>query len=346
MAQMRTVASNVYQPEILTLFTLPAHTPPPTDLANQLVADTGVAQARWITHFNMDPSYYHTAIVPGSVVGYYDGRMVAALFTPLAADDDPSSTFYNSSFASTIVSYLSDDLHYTTPSSYTISSSAINIWNFSHAGLPNPDTVPDLGAAMTLNTKLRVHSVGGYHDVLTPFYNSELDLQRLGSPNPRIGTHFYEGGHMTYLDDVGRQQEKADLVAFYQGTAVKRDTAAIVPSPPTSVVTETPASSALMPSAMFETKLRGPFGPSMQGPVVPATTGDAFKADVEQRIRSLFFAAPAKRAGSLTLDEARAAGLGYIVNNFAAIDTRSTGAVTFDDVKNYMRSQGATLLPD
>ncbi|HLX23370.1 MAG TPA: hypothetical protein VKR38_08515 [Usitatibacter sp.] len=338
MVQMRGVADTMYLPAIQAGSVSPG-------LATTLAADTGLSQQNWTSHFNMDPTYFHTALIPGSVIGYYDGRMVAQLGTPLAADSDPSSTFYNDSFASTIVSYLSNDLHYTTPSTYTMSSSAINVWNFSHAGNFYPDTVPDLGAAMTLNPNLKVHSVGGYHDILTPFHNSELDLQRLGNPNPRIATHFYEGGHMTYLDDVGRQQEKADLVAFYQGTAVKK--ASPLPVPVQAAVVETPASTAPMPPAVFETKLHGPWAPWMQGrPPAPATTGDALQAEIEDRIRTIFNAAPAKRAGSLTRDEAAAAGLGYVVNNFAAIDARGTGAVTFEDVKNFMRARGAQTLPD
>ena len=344
MAQMRTVASTQYDPAIRTQ--LAGGGGPPGSLFTELAADTGMGAGNWSSHFNMDPTYFHDNLVSNSVIGFYDGRMVAQRGTPLAADDDPSSTMYDASFASTIVSYLGGDLNYTNPSTYTISSSAINVWNFSHAGQQLPDTVPDLAAAMAQNAKLGVFSANGYHDIVTPFYNTEGDLSRLGA-NPNIAIHFYQGGHMTYLDDVARVQEKADLAAFYASTKSTK-AAAVIPSAPAVAVTETPRSYGAMPPAAFEIKLRDPVLPEALRSLTPTppTKGDALKADVEQRLRALFDGARAKRAGTLTRDEAAAAGLGYIVNNFAAIDARGTGSVTFEDVENFMRAQGAQMLPE
>jgi carboxypeptidase C (cathepsin A) len=342
MAQMRTLASTQYDPAVRAR--LGSGAAPSGNLIATLAADTGMGTGSWSSHFNMDPTYFHDNLVSNSVIGFYDGRMVAQRGTPLAADDDPSSTMYNASFASTIVSYLNGDLAYTNPSTYTISSNAINAWNFSHAGQQLPDTVPDLAAAMAQNSRLKILSVNGYHDIVTPFYNTELDLARLGA-NPNITIHFYQGGHMTYLDDVARVQEKADVAAFYGSTKSK---AAAIPAMPMAVAAETPRSGGTSPAAVFETQLRDPVLPQALRTTIPVppTKDDALKAEVEQRLRGLFDGARAKRAGSLTRDEAAAAGLGYIVNNFAAIDTRGTGAVTFEDVKNFMRAQGATMLPD
>ena len=345
MALMRPYASNLYDPAVRAWM---AGTAPSGTIVTQLAADTGMSAGNWSAHFNMDPGYFHDNLVPGSVIGFYDGRMVAQRGTPLAADDDPSSTFYNDSFSSTIVSYLSNDLHYTTPSTYTISSNAINVWDFSHAGLQFPDTVPDLAAAIAQNPKLEVFSANGYHDLVTPFYNTEGDLARLGAPNANISVHFYEGGHMTYLDDVGRQQEKAELAAYYASTASTKVAEAAVPAAPSQPFAETPRPTGTMPAAAFEMKLRDPMLPPSLRDLrpTPPSTGDALRAEVEQRLQSLFDSARPKRAGLVTLEEARAAGLGYIANNFQAIDTRGAGAVSFDDVKRFMRARGATTLPN
>ena len=93
-------------------------------------------------------------------------------------------------------------------------SNAINTWNFSHDGLQVPDTIPDLAAALTLNPRLKVLSLSGYHDLATPFFQTEMDLARLGN-NPNVQVRNYIGGHMTYLTDASRVQQKADLVQFY-----------------------------------------------------------------------------------------------------------------------------------
>jgi carboxypeptidase C (cathepsin A) len=94
-------------------------------------------------------------------------------------------------------------------------SGAISAWDFKHDASPLPDTIPDLAAAMTLNTKLRVLSLSGYHDLATPFFQTERDLARLPA-SPRLVVRTYSGGHMTYLDDAARVLQKADLKAFYQ----------------------------------------------------------------------------------------------------------------------------------
>jgi carboxypeptidase C (cathepsin A) len=94
-------------------------------------------------------------------------------------------------------------------------SNAIATWAFSHSGLALPDVIPDLAAALAQNPRLQIIALNGYHDLATPFFQTERDLARLGNV-PNLQTTFYRGGHMTYLDDASRAAEKADLVQFFQ----------------------------------------------------------------------------------------------------------------------------------
>jgi carboxypeptidase C (cathepsin A) len=332
MDQMRTLASARYDPAVRAFL---AGTPPPADLAGALAAATGLPAGHWSGHFNMDPGFFHLNLVPGSVTGLYDARMVAPLGSALASEGDPSSSFYNPSFATTIVSYLANDLRYTTPSSYVMSGNQLRVWDFSHAGRPFPDTVPDLAAAMTLDPKLRVFSANGYHDIVTPFFQTEGDLARLGS-NPNVTVRFYQGGHMTYLDDTGRAAEKADLAAFYRAAA--KSEVVTVPTAPMAAPAETPPSSAAMPPAVFETALRDPSLPEPLRHLAPEPPahGKAFEAQVSQRLRSLFDAAQGREPGRLTKEEARAAGLGFVAAHFDAIDAARRGSVTFEDFERYL----------
>ena len=66
------------------------------------------------------------------------------------------------------------------------------------------------------------------------------------------------------------------------------------------------------------------------------TRGDALKAQVERKLRDQFDSADLAKSGTLTQAQARAAGLGYIADNFAAIDTRGAGVIRFEDVKRYL----------
>jgi carboxypeptidase C (cathepsin A) len=215
MAQMRSVADLQYAP---ALAALDAGTPPAAGLLTLLAADTGITVANWQSHFDFDPDRFQTSLLPGRITGRYDGRMTAAVGSALASEGDPSSTFITSSFSSVIASHLRDTLRYGTGSTYVVLSDAINSWNFSHAGRALPDTVPDLAAALAADPALRVLLVTGWHDLATPFHLSERDLARLGA-GARVQTRVYAGGHMSYLDDTTRPQQKADVAAFIQANA-------------------------------------------------------------------------------------------------------------------------------
>ena len=217
-AQMRTLAAGQYDPAVISFLTMA--TPPPAALLQQLVATTGMPLGGWQTRFNMGPGFYQFNLIPGTLIGGYDARVSAPMGSALASEGDPSSTFINASFATAITSYLNTQLQYSNPSSYVLLSNAIQSWNYSHDGQALPDTIPDLAAALAQNPALRVLSVNGYHDLVTPFFQTERDLARMG-PTSNVQLRFYPGGHMTYLDDGSRVLEKADLVQFYQSASVE-----------------------------------------------------------------------------------------------------------------------------
>jgi len=194
---------------------LTAHTPPSSDLVFALVADTGLNAPYWQQNLNLNPDTYQHNLLPGVVIGRYDARVTAQLGSPLAREDDPSSTFISGSFAVGIQSYLQNDLKYSYASGYVLLGNAINSWNFAHDGRSLPDVLPDLASAMTLNPRMKVMSVNGYHDLATPYFQTALDLARLPG-NATVEFRTYDGGHMTYLDDRSRPLERADLRAFYR----------------------------------------------------------------------------------------------------------------------------------
>jgi hypothetical protein len=167
-----------------------------------------------------------------------------------------------------------------------LSGTAIENWDFSHAGKNLPDTIPDLGAALQMNPQLRVLTLNGYHDLATPFYKTEQDLARLNLPG-RILVRNYAGGHMTYLDDAARVASKADLQAFYRGTLTgvqaNTPTMNIPAAPPSFVATvfDSPAS----PEAM-QTPLRDPWVPPALRPLAPPSPpsqGLALQREIEAR---------------------------------------------------------------
>jgi carboxypeptidase C (cathepsin A) len=213
LAQMRSFTRATYDPAAATW--LATGTLPDVGVLAQLQATTGQPVARWQARFNLDPATYQATLVPNVLIGRYDARVSAPAGSALAAGGDPSGAFIAGEFTSANARHLRDTLGYTAASPYVMGAGAIDAWDFSHDGHGLPDTLPDLAAALLQNPGLQVLSLNGYHDLATPFHQTERDLQRLPATANVVVRH-YAGGHMTYLDDAARAAQKADLDAFYQ----------------------------------------------------------------------------------------------------------------------------------
>ena len=287
MAQMRDFSLRRYGPAVNAQMSggaIPAELPP------WLSEYTGLALTRWQSNFNLPPSVFRNQLMPGTLIGRYDPRVSAPVGSTLASEGDPSFTVISASFSNAITSYLRDTLRYRNDSTYVSSSNAIESWDFRHAGRNLLDTVPDLGAALSLNPKLRVLALNGYYDLATPFYQTELDLARLNLPN-RILVRNYAGGHMTYLDDAARVASKLDLQAFYRGTLtgaqLTTQTMSVLAAPPTFAATSIDA----MPSPeTLQTPMRDPWVPPAQRSLVPPpppSQGLALQREIEARLLTI-----------------------------------------------------------
>lgn len=222
--QARSYADSVYAPAVQAWLT----NRQPTPALWQPLADlTGLPATHWQAELNVGATAFRQQLLPGQLLGRYDGRMKAATGSALAAEGDPSSTWIGASFSQGIVTHLRDQLGYRNSSTYVVLSNAINFWDFSHAGRALPDTLPDLAAALAQNPRLRVLAVSGYHDLATPFHLTETDLARVDASRVKIRN--YAGGHMSYLDDATRAAQLADMKAFYADTLALRAAADLGP---------------------------------------------------------------------------------------------------------------------
>jgi hypothetical protein len=99
------------------------------------------------------------------------------------------------------------------------------------------------------------------------------------------------------------------------------------------------------PPAAAQRPLRDPWVPpeARQPPSAPPTQGAALREQVERKLKHDFAAADVTGTGTLTREQAQAAGLGYIARHFDQIDRSKSGVVRFDDVKRYLRERGAQL---
>lgn len=77
-------------------------------------------------------------------------------------------------------------------------------------------SIPDLIESLTLKSDLKVLVLHGYTDMVTPFHQTELDLENAKLAD-RIPVKNFEGGHMTYSNEASRVPMKAALDQFYAG---------------------------------------------------------------------------------------------------------------------------------
>ena len=106
------------------------------------------------------------------------------------------------------------------------------------------------------------------------------------------------------------------------------------------------AASAFAADAPTPAPLRDPYVPpaSRASAPMPETRGEALRSQVERKLRADFDAADIERKGSITRDQARAARLAVVHDNFDAIDGARKGRVTFEDYKRFLRARGARTL--
>ena len=179
---------------------------------NALMIDQGIIIGRFDTRFTAQASY-----VAGD--GSYD-----------PATNDAATAGVNSAHLSTFQDHLARDIGYKPDMQYRPLYNAVisPAWNSRHkapginAPLPVANTALDLAGAMQRNPNLKVMLIAGLYDLATPFAGAEFDISHLYlTPDLRrnIGFHYYESGHMTYVDEEASRRMKRDLDRFYDETA-------------------------------------------------------------------------------------------------------------------------------
>jgi carboxypeptidase C (cathepsin A) len=148
------------------------------------------------------------------------------------AEYDPQSNAISAAYAAAINSYLRKDLKYGDnqtykPGAYT---DATFTWDLRHQAPGGPaanqqeggtNVMPDLAYAMKSNPRMKVMLAGGYYDLATPFFEGMYEMHHLPIPDKlqaNISYHYYESGHMVYVNEGVLKQFHADVAAFIKAT--------------------------------------------------------------------------------------------------------------------------------
>jgi carboxypeptidase C (cathepsin A) len=171
-----------------------------------------------------------------TTTGRLDSRYKGPDLDPLSeyADYDPQSNAISAAYAAAINSYVRKDLKYGDQQTYIAGAYSLPgfTWDFRHQAPngPPPDqsfgwgtnVMPDLAFSMKSNPRMKVMLAGGYFDMATPFFEGMYEMHHLPIPDKlqaNISYHYYQSGHMVYVNEGVLKQFHADVAAFIRGTA-------------------------------------------------------------------------------------------------------------------------------
>lgn len=151
-------------------------------------------------------------------VGRLDSRFKGMDFLASAErpDFDPSMTAIRPPYTATFNNYVRSELGFKSDLEYYILGGGIGPWDF---GVNNgyADVSDSLRSALAKNPFMKVFVGSGYYDLATPYFATEYTLAHMGlEPSQRrnFKTHYYEAGHMMYIDNRSLAQLKKDVADF------------------------------------------------------------------------------------------------------------------------------------
>jgi carboxypeptidase C (cathepsin A) len=198
-------------------------------VAAQLSRYTGLSADYLIrANLRIDAGRFRSELLRGAGegVGALDGRAVGyeADNAGERPDFDPAESA-NPAYVAAFHDYLARELNYRTPMAYVVEDPGLEqVWDWSHqppAGdkqISMADVALDLAAAMRRNPHLKVLSLNGDYDLITPMFATEHDLAHMLLPAPLVGNiaiRHYPAGHMIYLNPEALARIRSDLAAFY-----------------------------------------------------------------------------------------------------------------------------------
>jgi carboxypeptidase C (cathepsin A) len=170
--------------------------------------------------------------------GQLDARYQGPDLDPMseAAQYDPLINAIVSPFVSALNGYMRTELKYGNDQTYKVFASSDEnfTWDWRHKAPGGPpagqepvgtNVMPDLAFAMKSNPKMKVMLAGGYYDLTTPFFEGMFEMHHLQIPQKlqaNISYHYYQSGHMVYLNEGALRQFHDDVARFIDETDTGR----------------------------------------------------------------------------------------------------------------------------
>jgi carboxypeptidase C (cathepsin A) len=159
-------------------------------------------------------------------VGRLDGRFKGLDESAVAEtpDFDPSMAAIRPPYTATFNDYVRGELGFKSDLEYFILGGGVGRWDF---GSDNAyaDTSISLQSAFAKNPYMKLFVGCGYYDLATPYFAAQYTLDHMAlDPSLRgnVQLHYYEAGHMMYIDRRSLAQLKRDVAAFVQSSTTRK----------------------------------------------------------------------------------------------------------------------------
>lgn len=155
----------------------------------------------------------------GLTVGRLDARYTGRDFDNAGEypDNDPSFYGIDASYTAALNAYVRDTLKFSPERQY-VTIGGVRDWDWDLPGdyenTYYKNVAPYIGKALRENSGLRVLVAQGWYDFATPFFGAEYSLSRTGIPQDRIEYHYYEAGHMMYVNEPELVKLNRDIRGF------------------------------------------------------------------------------------------------------------------------------------
>jgi carboxypeptidase C (cathepsin A) len=169
-----------------------------------------------------------------TTTGRLDTRYKGPDLDPLSADAeyDPQSNAISSAYTAALNQYMRTELKYGENQTYKPGAYVDPnfTWDLRHQAPGGPpanfqesgtNVMPDLAYTMKSNPKMKVMLAGGYYDLATPYFEGKYEMRHLQIPQKlqsNISYHYYQSGHMVYVNEDVLKQFHADVASFIRGT--------------------------------------------------------------------------------------------------------------------------------
>jgi carboxypeptidase C (cathepsin A) len=203
-------------------------------LADKLQSYTGLPAAYWIkANLRVSGGEFSKELQAesGLTTGRLDTRYEGPDFDPLSenAGYDPFTNAITAAYVTAINQYAREDLKYGENMTYKPSARQSGYhWNLAHVppGVQgwegsSVNVMPDLAAAMKRNPKMKVMLMGGYFDLGCTYFAATYEMKHLPIPQnleTNISYHFFQTGHMVYVNEAALKNLHDYTADFIRGT--------------------------------------------------------------------------------------------------------------------------------